>query len=107
MLFHVVGGLQILPPGSENINANWQYVRPVPGCALVNLGDTIVEWTGGVLRSCLHRVAVAPGTQGSVPRLSLGYFVRPKFATTMRRLTGGAIPPLADGEVEDTRSVTE
>ncbi|KAF7920720.1 uncharacterized protein EAE98_008749 [Botrytis deweyae] len=33
MLFHVVGGFQVLPAGSKNISSNWRYVRAVPGCA--------------------------------------------------------------------------
>lgn len=63
LLFHVTGGLQILPAGSEDANDNWRYIRPECGCALINLADTLVEWTGEVLRSSLYRVVTAPGTQ--------------------------------------------
>ncbi|KAF7893424.1 uncharacterized protein EAF02_000962 [Botrytis sinoallii] len=61
MLFNIAGGLQILPSSAENCNENWQYIRPVPGCALINTGNMMVEWTGGILRSSLHRVVTAPG----------------------------------------------
>jgi isopenicillin N synthase-like dioxygenase len=108
LLFHVAGGLQILPAGRDNVHANWQYIRPEQGCALVNLGDTLVEWTGGLLRSALHRVVTAPGDQAAVPRQSIAYLLRPERNASMRRLEGGTIiPPLGDGEVEETRSVSE
>ncbi|KAF2785847.1 oxidoreductase [Melanomma pulvis-pyrius CBS 109.77] len=108
LLFHVAGGLQILPAGSENVHGNWRYIRPEPGCALVNIGDTLVEWTGGLLRSSLHRVVTAPGAQASVPRQSLAYLIRPDRNASMRRLEGSAlIPRLKEGEQEETRSVSE
>lgn len=75
MLFNVVGGLQILPAGSENINDGWRYVRPQPGCAIVNIGDSLVELSGGILRSSLHRVATPPGEQAKVVRQSRKYCI--------------------------------
>ncbi len=108
LLFHVAGGLQILPPGKDNVSENWQYIRPEPGHVLVNLGDTIVEWTGGMLRSSLHRVVTAPGAQATLPRQSLAYLIRPERNASMHRLTGGTvIPLLKEGEEDETRSVTE
>ncbi|RAH80124.1 oxidoreductase [Aspergillus japonicus CBS 114.51] len=107
LLFHVVGGLQILPAGQDNIYENWRCVRPVPGCALVNLGDTLVEWTGELLRSSLHRVVAAPGEQAGVTRQSVAYLVRPAKQASMRRLQGGKIPRLVEGEAEETRPVNE
>ncbi|KAJ5579509.1 uncharacterized protein N7459_005494 [Penicillium hispanicum] len=107
LLFNVVGGLQILPASSENVMKNWRYVRPEPGCAIVNIGDTVVEWTGGLLRSSLHRVVKAPGEQAQVPRRSVAYLIRPRRDATMSRLKGGIIPLLRDGEEEETRSVSD
>ncbi|KAH8645581.1 oxidoreductase [Tricladium varicosporioides] len=108
MLFHVVGGLQILPVGCENISLNWRYIRPRPDCVVINVGDTLVEWTGGVLRSSLHRVLTAPGEQASVPRQSLAYLVRPGHNATMRRLkSNGVVPPASEGDEEDIRSVDD
>ena len=102
MLFNIVGGLQLLPPGMKNVDENWVYIRPQPGCAVVNLGDAMVQWSGGVLRSNIHRVATAPGQQASVPRYSVAYFLRPEASASMNRLQGGdVIPPLVDGEKED------
>lgn len=102
MLFNIVGGLQILPAGAENIEANWRYVKAVPGCALINLGDAMVQWSGGVLRSNMHRVATAPGQQAGCTRYSVAYLVRPAATVSMRRLVGGdVIPDLEEGEEDD------
>jgi len=108
MLFHVAGGLQILPAGCENEEPNWRYIRPEPNCALINMGDTLVEMTGGVLRSSLHRVVTPPGEQAGVTRQSLAYLVRPDRNLTMRRLkSSGVVPPPSEGDEEDTRLVDE
>ncbi|KAH6675882.1 putative oxidoreductase [Halenospora varia] len=108
MLFHVMGGLQILPAGCENISFNWRYIRPRPDCVVINVGDTLVEWTGGVLRSSLYRVLTAPGKQASIPRQNLAYLVRPDHNATMRRLeSNGVVPPASEGDEEDTRSVDD
>lgn len=109
LLFNVVGGLQILPAGSERKMENWRFVKPEPGFVIVNLGDTMVEWTGGVLRSGLHRVVTAPGEQATVPRRSVVYLLRPRASATMRRLegTGGVIPVLGEDEVTDDQLVND
>ena len=102
MLFNIVGGLQILPPGAENIDENWRYVKPEPGCALINLGDAMVQWSGGVLRSNMHRVATAPGQQAGCTRYSVAYLVRPAATVSMRRVAGGdVIPDCEEGEEDD------
>ncbi|PYH99981.1 oxidoreductase [Aspergillus ellipticus CBS 707.79] len=108
LLFHIMGGLQILPADKANVPENWQYIRPEPGCALVNVGDTLVEWTGGILRSSLHRVVTAPGDQARVARRSIAYLIRPLRTATMHRLRGSTvIPPPGEGDEEDTRSVSD
>ncbi|KAF7950999.1 uncharacterized protein EAE97_002551 [Botrytis byssoidea] len=109
LLFTVCGGLQVLGAGIENIEANWRYVRPEPGCVIVLIGDTMVAWTAGALRASLHRVVTAPGKQAAATRLGLGYFLRPSHSTKMSRLISdnGTIPMLAPGEVGDERGVTE
>jgi isopenicillin N synthase-like dioxygenase len=107
LLFNVIGGLQVLPAGNENVLGNWRYIRPRPGCAIINVGDTTVEWTGGLLRSSLHRVIRAPGEQGTVPRQSVAYLVRPCHSASMSRLRGGIIPRLKEGESDETRPVSD
>jgi isopenicillin N synthase-like dioxygenase len=106
LLFNVAGGLQILPAGAKNEGSNWRYIRPQEGCALINIGDTLTEWTGGLLRSSLHRVVSPPGGQAQFPRRSLAYLVRAERNATVRRLKGGGvIPALSEGEEEDARNV--
>ncbi|KAJ5631796.1 oxidoreductase 2OG-Fe(II) oxygenase family [Penicillium longicatenatum] len=107
LLFNVVGGLQILPADRENKLENWLYVKPEPGNVLVNIGDTLVEWTGGLLRSSLHRVITAPGEQALETRQSVAYLVRPRNNASMQRLKSGVIPVVEQSEEEETRSVVE
>lgn len=97
LLANVLGGLQILAPGrSPSDEAAWSWVRPRPDCLIVNLGDAMVQWTGGVLRSNVHRIRYAPGAQRFVDRYSLALLVRPERDASMKRVVG-------DGEgVEDT-----
>jgi isopenicillin N synthase-like dioxygenase len=105
LLFNRLGGLQILPPGA---GAEWCYVRPIPGHAIVNLGDSMVTFTNGLLRSNPHRVVAPPGAQAGHVRYSLVYFMRPDHEAVIRRLEGSElIPPLADGEVEQELSGKE
>ena len=120
ILFNRMGGLQVLPPGR---NAEWCYVRPLPGHAIVNLGEygnilsktpfeeqlltsktssAMVKFTNGLLRSNIHRVVSPPGTQANSTRYSLVYFSRPEDDVMLRRLDGSSlIPPLAEGEEEE------
>lgn len=52
MLFNRLGGLQVLPPPSEGEEeGTWKYVKPLEGCCVVNLGDAMVKFSRGVLRS--------------------------------------------------------
>lgn len=83
LLWNILGGLQILPPGNddgtnENNGTSWEFVRPQAGCAVVNMGDAMVHFTGGVVRSNLHRVTYAPGKQALMDRYSIAYFSRPE-----------------------------
>lgn len=90
LLANVLGGLQILAPGkSPTDESAWLWVRPRPGCLVVNLGDVMVQWTRGLLRSNVHRVKYAPGAQRFHDRFSLALLVRPEHNASMRRLTGG------------------
>ena len=87
ILFNRLGGLQVLLPNSDD----WVYVRPLPGSAIVNLGDAMVKFTAGILRSNLHRVVSPPGAQAGMLRESLVYFCRPKHDAILQRLRGGVI----------------
>lgn len=99
VLFNRLGGLQILPPGKD---AQWCYVKPLPGHAIINLGDSMVKFTNGLLRSNIHRVHSPPGAQAETTRYSLVYFNRPEEDVILRRLDGcDKIPSLGKDEVED------
>ncbi|KAL9619162.1 MAG: hypothetical protein Q9160_006171 [Pyrenula sp. 1 TL-2023] len=111
LLFNVTGGLQVLKPGYDDPkdDASWAYIRPQPGCAILNLGDAMVEWTAGILRSNMHRVTWAPGEQGKAMRYSHAYLVRPAAEAPMKRLAGGdsLIPGIEDGEEENLMNAKE
>ncbi|KAH8112400.1 Clavaminate synthase-like protein [Phellopilus nigrolimitatus] len=81
-LHNRLGGLQVLPPGSDE----WQYVRPLPGHAVSNIGDTLTLFSGGILRSSLHRVVVPPGAQALSTRWSLVFHTRPGYNVPLRML---------------------
>ncbi|KAI2601770.1 Clavaminate synthase-like protein [Hypoxylon sp. NC1633] len=90
LLANVIGGLQILSPGAvASDESAWRWVRPQPGCLIVNLGDAMVEWTSGILRSNVHRIRYAPGLQRQVDRYSLALLVRPERDASMRSKIGG------------------
>lgn len=64
----------------------WCYVRPLPGHCIVNLGDALVKFSKGMLRSNIHRVVAPPGRQGEMTRYSLVYFCRPEDDVLLRSL---------------------
>jgi isopenicillin N synthase-like dioxygenase len=103
LLANVLGGLQVLTPGrSPSDEGAWLWVRPQPGCLIVNLGDAMVQWSGGLLRSNVHRVSYAPGQQRFVDRYSLALLVRPERDASMRRLAIHG----HDGEDDEDSSLT-
>ena len=109
VLFNRLGGLQVrLPPGMQPVppaadgmseaekklcGEGWCYVRPLPGHAIVNLGDALVKFSEGGVRSNIHRVVAPPGRQGKEERWSLVYFCRPGDEVLLKGLVG-------DGEGE-------
>ncbi|KAE8413201.1 hypothetical protein BDV36DRAFT_304288 [Aspergillus pseudocaelatus] len=102
ILFNRLGGLQVLPAGED---AEWTYVRPLPGHAIVNLGDALVKFTNGLLRSNIHRVVAPPGEQMGWTRYSLVYFARPGDEVVLRTLEGSDCIPLPqEGEEEEISS---
>ena len=121
LLFNWQGGLQIWSEPSrgdfhtvfdgtesqQKGNAEWLWVKPKPGCAIINLGDAAVKFTGGLLCSARHRVVPAPGDQGLFARYSLVYFVRPEDDAVLKRLEGGMIPKCKEGEEEPEYTTRE
>uniref|UniRef100_A0A8H7XU77 Fe2OG dioxygenase domain-containing protein n=1 Tax=Psilocybe cubensis TaxID=181762 RepID=A0A8H7XU77_PSICU len=70
-----LGGLQVLI--SDNEGEQWKYVKPIEGHFICNIGDTLSILSGGILKSCTHRVLPPPGPQAGHERWSLVYFLRP------------------------------
>ncbi|KXN87808.1 Leucoanthocyanidin dioxygenase, partial [Leucoagaricus sp. SymC.cos] len=81
-LHNRLGGLQVLVPGSET----WQYVKPIPNHAICNIGDALSIFSGGILRSNMHRVLPPPGAQSVYERWSLVFFTRPGHSKVLRAL---------------------
>ncbi|KIV95240.1 hypothetical protein PV10_02916 [Exophiala mesophila] len=88
LLFNWLGGLQWRDPA----DLKWKWVAPKPDHLLVNLGDAACIFTGGLCKAPVHRVVPAPGAQGSYPRYSLGYFLRPGDKVILNRLCAPTIP---------------
>ncbi|KAF9523080.1 hypothetical protein CPB83DRAFT_776057 [Crepidotus variabilis] len=82
-LHNRLGGLQVLPPGSED----WQYIKPIRNHAICNVGDALAILSGGILRSNIHRVLPPPGPQAGLERWSLVFFTRPGNSVVLSPLS--------------------
>jgi isopenicillin N synthase-like dioxygenase len=103
VLFNRLGGLQVLAPGETE----WAYVRPLPGHAIVNIGDSLVKFTGGLLRSNFHRIVSPPGEQATLTRYSVLYFCRPNDDVVLRPVAGLQTARAAGGaEEEEAEEIT-
>ncbi|TFK67499.1 Clavaminate synthase-like protein [Pluteus cervinus] len=107
ILHNRLGGLQVLAPGSDE----WQYVKPIPGHAICNIGDALTLFSGGILRSNLHRVMPPPGDQAAYERWSLVFFTRPSNQVILRALVEDSDlikravdQATADGKTNDSRT---
>lgn len=89
LVWNILGGLQIQRSEAQDNDECWEFVKPEPGCAIVNMGDAMVKFTSGIIRSNLHRVAYAPGEQAVYDRYSLAYFSRPLDNVQMKELSAG------------------
>ena len=58
------------------------------GHCVCNLGDAMVKFTAGILRSNIHRVVSPPGKQGYNTRMSVVYFSRPEDKVILKVLDG-------------------
>lgn len=70
---HGVGGLQVLSPANEWIDAT-----PIPGAFVVNIGDMMARWTNDAYRATKHRVINAAEERYSMP-----FFVEPDYDTAI------------------------
>lgn len=62
--------------------------QPIPGHAICNLGDAMAIFSGGILRSNLHRVVPPPKSQSGYDRWSLVFFTRPGNSAILSALQG-------------------
>lgn len=98
ILFTWLGGLQIVEPRAAPAGVvtvpedSWRWVKPLPGCAVVNLGDAMEVFTNGVLKSGLHRVIKAPGQQRVHDKYSVLIVARPEVQTLMKSFKSPLIP---------------
>jgi isopenicillin N synthase-like dioxygenase len=64
----------------------------------------MTKFTGGLLRSNIHRVVSPPGEQAEETRYSVVYFSRPEDEVVLKRLEGGVIPKGEDdGEAMNSK----
>jgi len=85
----LIGRVKWSQDGSEMTieeEAEWAYVVPLSGHAVINLGDAMTKFSAGILRSNIHRVMSPPGIQGNLDRYSLVYFTRPEYEVKLRYL---------------------
>jgi len=82
-LHNRLGGLQVLPPNARE----WLYIKPLPGHAVCNVGDALAIFSGGLLRSNIHRVMPPPGAQSQFERYSITFFTRANDSVVLRALT--------------------
>ena len=98
ILFTWLGGLQIPKVGAKVIGHNqvaeedWRWVKPLPGYAIINLGDAMEIFTNSVLKSGLHRVVKAPGAQAPHDKYSVLVAARPRLDTPMKSFRSPNIP---------------
>ena len=86
-LFAQQWGLQV---PSITVPGAWDYVRPIPGHAIVNVGDSLRFLSGFKLRSVLHRV-VPVAEMEHEHRFSIAYFMRPVNGTKFKDSEGREI----------------
>lgn len=102
MLFNWLGGLQIRDQSSSDGSVeDWVYVKPIPGSCIINLADSLVRFTAGILKSNIHRVAPAPGLQAGLPRYSLVYFAHPNDDVQLAPVKGGMVDEAVKEAVDD------
>jgi isopenicillin N synthase-like dioxygenase len=81
-------------------------VRPLPGHAIVNLGEALTQFTVGPLKSNVHRVILLHREQFEKTRYSLVYPTRSEVGILSKRLDRSKIPHLeTDDEGVEIRCI--
>ena len=88
------GGLQVRDAATNE----WKDVPPLHNHYVVNLGDALEHYSGGLYRATPHRVAqrvsTSSGSGSSPSRLSFPYFFDPNFDAAMSPITAQLRPEL-------------
>jgi isopenicillin N synthase-like dioxygenase len=69
-----------------NDNAEWKYVKHVPGAMIVNAGEVMLWWTGDYFKAAIHRVFQPPVDQRGHNRSSVFYFCVPNDEVVINTL---------------------
>ena len=69
-----------------NSDGSWKWVKPYPESITVNIADVLQFWSGGFLKSSIHRVVAPPPDQAGIDRLGLLYFLRPAHDLKLKTL---------------------
>lgn len=89
---NMVGGLQVRPPkytGPIQEDELWLDAPVIPGAVLINIGETMTFFSGGLMKSTLHRVARSPvAVDQGKDRYSMAYFCHPNQDTLLEVLQG-------------------
>lgn len=77
-------GLQL-----KNLDGIWVSADPVPGTILVNIGDLLEMWSGGVYPATMHRVVIPNDERlRASARQSIPFFVHPDEEVIVKPLMG-------------------
>ncbi|PCH36930.1 Clavaminate synthase-like protein [Wolfiporia cocos MD-104 SS10] len=71
-------GLQILSPDGK-----WRWVKHIENAIIVNAGDAMEFFSGGLYKATIHRVVQPPKDQHGYPRLGVFYFCHPDDNTKL------------------------
>lgn len=95
------------PQSTADSVAQWLWVKPKSGHAIVNLGDAVVKFSGGTFCSARHCVVPPPGVQSLFPCYSVVYFVRPEDACVLKQISGAKNLPLNHDEEEEELTASQ
>lgn len=65
------------------VAGQWKDIRLTHGQFLVNIGECMQHWSGGILSPARHRVVEMAGS-GAVERYSIAYFCSPDYTTSLQ-----------------------
>ncbi|KAK0481267.1 hypothetical protein IW261DRAFT_1397135 [Armillaria novae-zelandiae] len=86
-----VSALQILTRDGQ-----WKWVRHVDNALVINAGDMLEFFSGGLYHATIHRVVQPPKDQRQYTRLGVFYFCKPDDTTKLLPLVDNPINPRFD-----------